>query len=513
MSLADIRPWSQGRTAYVDSVIHEHVERDNRVSGHPTLAELATRTDLLAAAVTPVWETNSGRGAEEIAGKVMELAQSINEAPNLGSSIRLYQILFTDYYTHFGAWTIIGRSWDESALAHSDFMFDLFMDWFEHAPEEKVADSALFFLSRTKKKPPLDSLMRVAHDYRLSVGVGALVKRQYNADEDVLISIAKMHHYSVREIILSYLETVKRTENIEWLLTEGYDSKAFYHPCGYYAAVHGDLLTLLRAPRVAPERLVHFANILGDMCQASGGSPSWKTIEDYPDAMEAIALFYEHVRQNKQSVTLASQLSDTLYYLQAHTGDEDDELVFDRVELTRLYEIGQAFFVEPSFSKEERLRYLYWERPEPTLDDLEIYGVEKFYDLLELSKDQENESLLRGVVDWVHDYLKLDAVPDVREARKKELLANRMPGVCSGGIAGLQDPDLSSIYGQLLLQTAQALQGAVKPIGAQLLLAGLKTDYPHLPKAAADVFLSWADQSEIPEEARLMLVPYTEVKS
>jgi hypothetical protein len=110
---------------------------------------------------------------------------------------------------------------------------------------------------------------------------------------------------------------------------------------------------------------------------------------------------------------------------------------------------------------------------------------------------------LATVVEWAVDYLQLAADPAARDARKRALLAQRMPGVCAGGLAGLTDPDLSSVYGQILLQIAQALQGR-PPMGKPILLAALETDYPHLPTLAATVLRGWPDTA-VPEEARQFL--------
>lgn len=509
MKPVDIRPWAEGRVSYISSILEADNHPDNQGSAPLTLADMETRTDLLSASISPVWETNSGKSAEDIADKVIKLCQDLNQTPTIKASIQLYQILFTDYYTHFGTWASIEKRWNNSELASSDFMFDLFMDWFEFAPEVRVAEAALFFLARTRKKPPLDILMSVAHDYRLSVAVGSLIKNQYDADEDILIRIAKLHHYAVREITLSFLKTVEREENIEWLLTEGYNSKAYYHPCGYYAALHCDLLSLLKAPVIEPDRLVHYAKIIGDMCQAWGGASSWRNIEDYEDGLEAIEFFFTHVNRNKQPVALAGELRDILRYLDSALLEYDGDPSIDCDKFAQLYDTGQAFFVEPYFSYEERLRYLFWEQPKPTISDLQTHGIQKFHDVLYVCTEEDDHVLLEQVVDWVHKFLCMDSDLQTQDARKTELLSQRMPGICSGGIAGLQDPGLSSVYGQLLLQTTQALKGTAH-VGIEILLTSLKTDYPHLPKAAAEAFLSWADQSKVPEEAKALIALHQE---
>lgn len=505
----DIRPWAPSRNSFVASLLSDEIANESHSHDNLTLEDLHTRTDLLAETVTPVWNTNSGRSDVEISDQVMALLESLQDSPNRAEAIRLYQILFTDYFTHYGTWGRLNEKWQHSDLAESDFIFGLFMDWLLHAPDHEPVDAALFFLARTKKAPPMEFLLDLGIHPRMAVAVAALVARRFNADEDAIIRLASMHKYGARETILSFLRTVDRPENKDWLLTVGYDSGADYHPCGYYAAVHGDLLERLQEPSIDQERLVHYGKILGDMCQAWGGSSSWRSIEDYAEAPQAIGLFFDHVRTSNACRAMAAELRDILYYLNQAVEDADedpdgdDRPPFDVDLLKQLHAEGRALFARPDFTEEETLKFLWWERPDPTIEDLRAEGPPKFHDVLELAKTSSDNQALEQVVAWAIDYLELNSGEAAQRERQQALLDERMPGICTGGLAGVTDPNLGSVYGQILLQMAQALKGRA-PMGAELLIAGLRTDYPHLPEVAAEVLREWPANSIPPEAKRLL---------
>lgn len=480
MQPANIVPWAAGRTNRFDSSL-----------ATLTLAELEIRADLLSARVTPVWGAIKGHNDIEMANEIVTLLKRLVQEPCREDSIRLYQLFFTDYYTHFGTWNRLDAKWHEFGFAKSEFLYNFFLYWAEKAPDRMPIDAALFFLGRTNAKPPMELLLKLGSSHSLAVGSAAVIVKQYEADESALIRLAALHGFAVRERILSFLVEVKQPENKEWLLTDGYNSGADYHPCGYYAAVHGDLLSRLQADDVSFEMLGHYGRILADMCQAAGGSLTWKTIHDYTDAPETIERFFHLVSDLQAAKSMPSQLRDILRFISNETPQEDGEdTIWDAHQLTKIFSLGRALFSAPYFSRQEIANYLYWEQPPLTIENLQEQGIVVFYDVLELAIKSDDDNNLSDVISWAIDYLHLNAIEEEREQRKIDLLSERMPGVCSGGIAGIQDPGLGSIYGQVLLQIAQALEG-YSPLGEPILLAALKTDYPHLPGIAAEMLRQW----------------------
>jgi len=389
-------------------------------------------------------------------------------------------------------------------LAKSPFLFHFFLDWAEEAPDVGPVDAALFFLARTNKKPPMTLMLELGRNRFLAAASASVIAAQYDADEDALIKLAAIHGFGARQRILSFLRIVSHPENKEWLLTKGYDSGAEYHPCGYYAAIHGDLLSRLQHPEVTPEMLYHYGYIIADMCQAAGGDSAWKCINDYNDAPEAIGLFFNHVRVQNAARELPSQLSEILWFLHVEQPNDDAKgSMWGAGVSEALYESGRSFFMHPFFDEEEAARWLYWEQAAPTIEDLKERGHSVFYDVLEAAKESADNQDLSAIVSWAIDSLALTGDKDTREVRKNTLLAEPMPGVCSGGIAGLTDPNLGSVYGQVLLQMAQALNGR-SPMGLPLLTAALETNYPHLPEVAMETLRQWP-QELLPSEVRAIL--------
>ena len=66
-----------------------------------TLQELHGRTDILSEVIPPVWESNKGHNDTEIPDKIMALIEELAKNPNRRASIQLYQVVFSDYYTHW----------------------------------------------------------------------------------------------------------------------------------------------------------------------------------------------------------------------------------------------------------------------------------------------------------------------------------------------------------------------------------------------------------------------------
>lgn len=500
-----VRPWAAGRQSMLDWISNDGDDDSPSMSSNLTLLELHDRNDILSEVVPLVWESNQGRSDIEISDKVMALIDELAQNPNRRTSIQLYQIVFSDYYTHFGTWRQLDEKLAASRLLQSALVYQLFRFWLEEAPDSKAVDFALFVLTRTERKPLVGVLLELGRYHPFVSGVASAIHRQYDADEYLLIHLAAQYRGGMRLTVLSRLERVTRPENKKWLLTQGYDSGLYeggldYEPCAYYAAVYGDLLKRLKEPHVTPEQLVHYSRMLAIMSRAVGGASSWKTIEDYEHAPEAIRLLFAYIRRTGVASSVLRELSDILYVL-THTRDDDsDEATWEIQDIEPLRMEGRALFEPPWVEESEAGRWLYWERPEPTIDDLRAGELGDFHSILKEVSEADDNDAFSEIVDWAIDFLSLQEAPEVRNARKQELLGERMPGICKGGLAGLTDPNLSTIYGQILLQIVLELKDR-KPMGAPLLLAGLNTDYPHLPKAAAAVLVSWPDE-DVPEHAR-----------
>jgi len=195
---------------------------------------------------------------------------------------------------------------------------------------------------------------------------------------------------------------------------------------------------------------------------------------------------------------LLKELADVLYFLE----HQDPELCWPEATLQPLKRQCRAFFATPLVMEAELHKYLWWERPPPKAENLKAGAIHELNSVLDAATSNDSDDELVAVITWATDYLCLQESSDLREQRRFELLETKMQGVCSGGIAGLTDARLGSIYGQVLLQIVQALDDR-QPIGLELplLLAALDTDFPHLPKAAAEVLTRWP-AAKIPEYAR-----------
>jgi hypothetical protein len=73
-----------------------------------------------------------------------------------------------------------------------------------------------------------------------------------------------------------------------------------------------------------------------------------------------------------------------------------------------------------------------------------------------------------------------------------------MPGVRTGGIFGVTEPNLGSVYGQVVLQLLQALRKA-PGVGQDIIRAGLNSDIRFHRVTAADALLEWPDLSGHPD--------------
>lgn len=496
MNYDQLRPWAHNRKSLRSSILNlEGEEAPSLSHSNLSLTELHDRDDILAARVSPIWNTIKGHDDKELSDAIITLLQRLRNTPTQEDSILLYQLFFTSWFTHFGTWRTLEAALGETDLLESDFIYHYFLFWVEEAPDIDPIDSALFILARCQRKVPMEVLRDLGRHHLLVSAVASTIRYHYNADEDALIDLAKLHGYGSRVVVLSNLQTVRNETNKHWLLTEGYESGADYHPCAYYAAVHGDLLGRLReASSVTPEMLTHYGRCLALMCETVGGSPNWVSIDDYQKAPEAITLFFDHVERMALVTPMHRELSDILYYLVEKTGSDYTSLIWDETLLAGLQQRGRRFFLPPWMPEEETLTWLWWERPDPTIEDLKDGDLSVFHDVLESVKDFGSTDELLALVSWATEFLGLNAEPQLREDRKKYLLSERMPGVCTGGIAGLTDPHLSSVYGQILLQTIQALKGKA-PMGKALFKAALETDYPHLPMIAAETLEGWPDDA------------------
>lgn len=503
------QPWRVGRPSGRSriSASEDSGEWIRLPSYQGDLSDVAQLDDVLAARVNPIWEALRGREASEIARRIMELLHDLHHKPTLEAAVQLYQLWLADWVMPWAVWPHLREALSESDLADSLRLHELFVHWASESPDEDAIGASLFMLTHIRRSPPPAPILELGGYRRFVPGVARLVAVHYDADEDLLIGLARRRRLDAISV-LCHLRSVEKPENREWLLTAGYDSGLYeggidYEPAAYFAAVHGRLLERLREAEIAPDHLVHYARIVAIMAQAAGGASSWKTLPDYADGPAVVERLFEHIGRTRQSLTLLRELRDLLCFL--YPGRYDAEHMgeyWPPESCQRLYALGRLLF-EPPFADDTALSSLWWEQPKPTLDDVRAGNLAVLDEVLENASDYADESAIADVVAWAIEYLALEADWEAREQRALELTHERMPGPCKGGLAGVTHEGLGSVYGQVLLQVALALRG-FSPMGWPLLRASLETDFPHLPAAAASVLEGWPD-SAFPPQANAFL--------
>jgi hypothetical protein len=495
-------PWHPSRQS-----VHSHIMDGNNLVSIPgnfayrSLTDVANQRDLLATYVEPVWCSYKGLEGTVIAEKMISLMSELAESPSLEASIQLYQLFLAYFILPWSVWSNLSDSIRNSPLTESTFLQAYFLSWLQHSPDEVAVDAALFLLKYLHVSPPLTLLLELGRYRRLVSGVASLIETHHNADEDALIGLAASHTQSARLNALQFLQAVVKPENQQWLLTDGYDSGIEYEPCAYYAAVKGGLLARLQAAEVPPTMLVHYARSLAIMANAFGGNV--RTLFHYPDGPEAVERLFHHIAQVGQSTAFRSELWGILRLLFGRLKDAKDETDYPPWTVAvcqRLYTLGRLHF-EPPLANEDATEELYWEKPKPTLNDVIAGNLTVLSEVLEEAWLYSGDETVSKIVEWATAYLCLEADPQVRAQRAEELLQLPMPGVLSGGWDGVTHPGWASVYGQILLQTVQAMPEG-KPIGWPLLRTCLESNLPHLRLAAANVFVRWPT-SALPKGAFL----------
>ena len=484
-----ISPWARGRPGVLAQL---EAGCTQFATGHrtATLEQLALEEGLFAQRVDPVWPTLKQRSPEEITDSVFALLAKVTKEHCLVSSIQLYQIFYTDWYMHYGTWRELAATLDRLAADEAQAIQGYFLFWLEHSPDLQNLDAALFFLKRLPAAIELRILFQLAQVSELVSGVASVLATLPSLDEvqreNALITLAQANFGSNRLSIIGFIERVTDPGNKHWLLTEGYDSGVDYHPCAVQAAVLGDMIGSLRANQIDPELLLHHGQCIKIMCDNVGGSPSWAVITDYPDAEEALNLYLSHLSELAE-VSEHLPVLKGIYYVLAH--DDDNELLSeDAAEKMRGRLDG--YFSAPSMDLETRRSWLWWERPEPTLDDLISGEITELNKVLGNIVEQKDEEKMQQLVAWATDFLQLDAAPDLARSHKESLLRVEFNGVRTGGLAAVTDPVLKSVYGQLLLQISQALKH-FPTLGGRLLQVGTETQCAHLPEVAAETLANW----------------------
>ncbi len=502
-----LTPWAVGRESVRDYLnrTQSHMRLPYEMSESvqsvykKSLVEIGNAPDLFAENITPV--ADDLKGIDDIAGLTVDLIRDFVDNPVRSKLIQLYQVFFSDWLMPFNMWSKLSSLLKESDIVEREDVYQLFLWWVVEAPDTNPVDFALFMLARTKYQPPLDLLIDFGVSHKFVPGVSSVISMHYEDSEEPLIFLAKHHTGSARQSILRFLKSVEQPENRQWLLAEGYDSQFDYEPCAYEAVIHGHLIERLRGETVLLNDLLHYARALEILCDAAGGSSSWYTINDYKEGPEAVDLLIKHVRSHSVPEKLWRSLARVLHFLvDGWKGYDDEESQYWPDDVCKELAIElRALLTLPHIPEEVRLKLLYWEQPEPTISDLESGDLSVFHDVLESAVSEED---LTGVINWAIDYLQLNGDIKTRKARREELNNQTMPGICLGGLAGLTERDLSSVFGQIILQILLKLKkGPVKP-GWPILKQGLNSDQTLLRSIAVEALSQWPDEALLTQDVR-----------
>jgi hypothetical protein len=494
VAATESRPWAPGRIA-----LHAHLTRggdpfrlpdyDVYQAGRETLKVLAATPGLFAADVEPIVEQLTKDVS--VSALIVRLVREVSTAPSLTSLVRLYQLVFSDYHYPFAEWDTLRAFFKQPEHATDPVVFDLFSFWAEDAPDRGAVDFSLFVLGKLQQKPSLDVMRALGRSPALTAGAAAAIAVHFDAGtaETPLIELAKAHSGSARTQVLSMLRGVDRPEHRQWLLHEGYDNGLDYEPCAMFAAVHGRLIDVLRQRDADVDALYHSVRMLALMADSAGKSPMvgrWWSINDYADAPEAVGIVIDLAEQLGMPARLHQGLSDILYFLEKGDMPTDDAATpWTHDVSARLAHRLRELLTRPATGVT-----LWWDKVPPTIDDVRAGDLSVFHEVL-MASDGDG---LHDLVTWANAYLELNAPDDRRTNRRLELLSQAMPGIRQGGLAGLENADLGSQYGQLLLQLLLRMRDHA-PMGEAIVRAGLESDIRFLRSSAARVLAAWPDDS------------------
>lgn len=492
-----IRPWASGRvsiyawladserTGLPDDDLWSRVEGegDQEAPIRRPLPQMAADGRVFGRFVTPCVDELPEETT--LAGLVSRLLRDARGG-SLDAAVQLYQLFVCQDRMRWAVWPLLHEHFSDQAQAEDLFVFTLFDVWLRESPDREIVDLALFVLTRHRRPPCEEVLRTLGRDWRFASGAASVLATHYAPAEDALIEIGRQHGGNTRHAVLSYLTRVEHPANRRWLLTEAYDLEDYYSPAGFPAAIHGRLLDALREHPIEPEMLVHHARMLGGLSSVARGGPRGDSIANYADGPEAVALLLDAVEDEGTPEPFWRPLVDVLYFME--TVDEDEAALWTPEVTAPLASRLRALLSAPHV----RPDLFWWERRTPTLEDLEAGNLSVLNTVADAAADDEDA--LRALVDWAEDFLSLDEPDDVRTARRAELLVIALDGVRVGGLAGMTDDDLGSVYGQVLLQVLLKLRGRA-PMAHRLVRQAVSETMPHVPETAAAILAKWQDDT------------------
>ena len=491
-------PWNPGRYSLADhlrcafasacELPDEALLRDLRET---PLHELAARLHLFREHVTPVVAAVTKE--TDVVAWMMELLTEYSTSPSLVCATRLYQLFIDSSRYNGDTCSRLSAALEKHVIAEDPIIRGLLVGWLEQAPDRNVLRMASFILCRHRgAPPPVDLILTLGRSYHLVLPAGALVINRYPSEvaEDVVIGFAKGFDGVTRTSLLEMLTVVRKPENRDWLLTEGYDNGKDYDQSAYAAAVLGGLVERLRQPRLGPEALFHHARALSIMGSAFGVVGD---LFDYADGPEAVSLLLDHLES--LGAGLPESLEEPLVYIYwtfdclwdpeaaAQSGPWTPDLA------AKVASRARALLDQCGMDPD---RY-WWQRPKPTLADLRAGNLTVLHDVVNEAEGEELEDILA----WATEHLQLNAPRAESEARRLALLGNPWKGVALGGLAGVTDPVLKSEYGQVLLQPVLRLRNTGLVAGRPLIRAALDSGVPMLQEIAATVLANWPGQERM----------------
>jgi hypothetical protein len=493
-------PWAAGKASLHDRLRECRDPDDARVSlpfdlYRVTLSDLANTPGLFAEPVSPVVPDIDKD--TDVAGLVESLLWEIDRHPTRPAIIQLYQLLFSDFKVNFGTWPRLSEIFLTTDLGARPTVFALFTEWIREAPDFGPVNSALFALARLSRQPDLDVLLTLAVAPELAPGVARVVAAHFDPSEDYLIHLCKLHsdRFGPRSGVMARLRHVRRAENRSWLLSA--DFRTVGHSSDpYYAAVHGRLIDQLRRPHVDEEELIRYANIIDLLCR-NVGIGSMRSIEDYAEGPEAVALLCRHAGSLGMPEDVRGYLRSILCTIESLPGLESSrsEVHWTADRCAPLAAELRRLFALPHVGETE----FYWEHV-PSVEDLQSGDLSLLNDVLDRVSSRSG---LAEVVAWAIDYLELDSPPAVRVRRRAEVLARPMPGVRFGGLAAFTEDDLGSEYGQIVFQLLRRMREADAPLGWPIVRAGLDSEIRFHRAAAAEVLAGWPEETLPPEAGQM----------
>jgi hypothetical protein len=505
MTMKSSAPWNPQRTALLPFL--QGIEGQLRAGhvGHALpcddldadlrlpLRDMVQRLDVFAAAVEPAVDEIPDHLA--LAQVLARLIDEIATQPDLVSGIRLYQLIISDWRWHYRTLETLQGLLAAGATFDRSNVYDYFLWLLRTTPDVAPARFALWMLGRTAPAPPLDVIRLFALHELFSAEACRLIASKWVNSEDELIALAKVHSGWGRIHALDCLSSVAKPEHRTWLLREGYKNRVLDAYTDYTAAVHGGLAERLGTSELPLNELIDLGTILDGM---TFRGPRGVDLGHYADGPAACRRFIEHCDRQPPDERLFWMVWNLVDFVEnPYLTDraEIDELAATWSEDARhgIANRGRRYLSKADWPDKVIAA---WNRRTGRPDVQELDNdLERFHAVLEDSVTPER---LQAIAEWARRFLHRDRGAGDASRRRIELEGMVMPGIRSGGIFGLTDPQLASVYGQVVLQVLQALR-RTPGIGIDMIRVGLESDIRFHRRAAVEALLEWPDVSAQPD--------------